>query len=232
MDLALIGEYLPVVLRGLLETVLLAVLVLAAAMPIAFLVALVRHLRVPVVGALLRFYVQLFRALPALVVMYFTFYGLPRIGLALQPFPAAALGMALTSVAYVSEDFRAGLATVGRGQWDACDALGLSRARMVRRVIVPQALPAMLPPVMANALVTLKATSVASLVGVPELTGASMSAMAVTFSATDFLVLAALLYLAVSAVIVGAQALAEAWAGRRFGQTGSVSARRRLARSA
>lgn len=228
MNLALVGEYLPLVLRGLLTTLMLASLVLLFAMPLAFGVALCRHLQVPVLGTVGKWWVQTFRALPALVVLYFTFYGLPRLGLALQPFQAAALGMMLTSVAYVSEDFRASLAAIPRGQWDAAHALGLGRARMVRRIILPQALPVMIPPVMTNALITIKATSTASLVGVQELTGASIAAMSVTFSATDFLVLAAALYLGIAAVMVSAQAVAEAYAARRYGPLATVARRRRM----
>ena len=73
-------------------------------------------------------YVHLFRALPALVVLFFAFYALPRLGFALQPFPAAVIGMVATSVAYVSEDLRAGIAAIGKGQWDAGRALGFSTA--------------------------------------------------------------------------------------------------------
>jgi His/Glu/Gln/Arg/opine family amino acid ABC transporter permease subunit len=216
MDWQLLGEYLPLILSGLGTTILLAALVLIASMPIAFLVALSRHLRIPVIGPAMNAYVQVFRAVPALVVLYFTFYGLPRFGLTLQPFQAAVLGMALTSVAYVSEDFRASLATIGKGQWDAANALGLGRARIIRRIILPQALPVMIPPVMANAIITIKATSTASLVGVQELTGASVAAMSLTFSATDFLVVAALLYLAISAVVLVLQGLAEGFVARRY----------------
>ena len=228
MDWPQLREYAPALGQGLLLTLGLAGLVLVVAMPVAFLVALCRQQRVPVLAPLLRGYVEVFRAVPALVVLYATFYGLPRIGIALQPFPAAALGMALTSVAYVSEDFRAGLASIPLAQWEAAHALGLSRRRILRRIILPQALPVLLPPVMANALVTIKATSIASLVGVPELTGASVSAMSLTFSATDFLVTAALLYLAISGVVALLQAVAESWVRRRFGPQATVAQRRRV----
>ncbi len=228
MDWSQLREYLPLLAHGLVLTFGLAGLVLVVAVPLAFGVALCRQQRVPVLAPLLRAYVELFRAVPALVVLYATFYGLPRLGLALQPFPAAALGMALTSVAYVSEDFRASLASIPVAQWEAADALGLPRWHILRRIILPQALPVLLPPVMANALVTVKATSIASLVGVPELAGASVSAMSLTFSATDFLVTAAVLYLAISGVVAALQAVAERWVRRRFGPLAGVARHRRV----
>ncbi len=228
MDVSLLRDYGGLIASGLLTTVTLAALVLVIAMPLAFLVALARQQRVPILSPVLRAYVETFRAVPALIVLYFSFYGLPRLGLSLQPFPAAVLGMVLTSVAYVSEDFRAGLASIPRAQWEAAHALGLGRVRIVRRIIVPQALPVLVPPVMTNALVTIKATSVASLVGVQELTGASVSAMSFTFSATDFLVTAAILYLTISGVVAGVQALVERVLRRRFGPAARVAPRRRV----
>ena len=228
MDWPQLREYAPGLARGLGLTLGLAALVLVVAIPVAFLVALCRQQRVPVLAPLLRAYVETFRAVPALLVLYFTFYGLPRLGFALQPFPAAALGMMLTSVAYVSEDFRASLSSIPLAQWEAAHALGLSRRRILRRIVLPQALPVLLPPVMANVLVTIKATATASLVGVPELTGASVSAMSLTFSATDFLVTAAVLYLAISAAVAGVQAAAEGWLRRRFGPAATVARRRRV----
>ncbi len=228
MDVSLLRDYGWLIASGLLTTVILAALVLVIAMPLAFLVALARQQRVPILSPLLRAYVEIFRAVPALIVLYFSFYGLPRLGLSLQPFSAAVLGMVLTSVAYVSEDFRAGLASIPRAQWEAAHALGLGRVRIVRRIILPQALPVLVPPVMTNALVTIKATSVASLVGVQELTGASVSAMSFTFSATDFLVTAAILYLTISGVVAGVQALVERVLRRRFGPVARVALRRRV----
>jgi len=228
MNLSLLQDYLPLILSGFETTLLLALLVLVIAMPLAFFVALFRHLRVFVLAPVLGSYVETFRALPALVVLYFAFYGLPKFGLTLQPFQAAVLGMSATSIAYVSEDFRAGLATITKTQWEAGEALGLSRARIIRRIILPQALPVMIPPVMANAIITVKATSVASLVGVQDLTGAAISAMSITFSATDFLVVAAGIYLLLSGVMVFVQAVAEVVVARRFGPFAVVSARRRV----
>ena len=226
MDWTLLREYGPALLQGLGATLALAALVLAVAVPLAFLVALCRQQRIPVLAPLMRGYVEVFRAVPALVVLYFTFYGLPRLGVALQPFQAAALGMSLTSIAYVSEDFRASLASIPVAQWEAAHALGLSRRRILRRIVLPQALPVLLPPVMANVLVTMKATALASLVGVPELTAVSISAMSITFSATDFLVTAAALYLLISGVVATVQAFAERWLRRRFGPSATVARRR------
>lgn len=216
MNVALIGEYWPGLWIGFKTTLLLTAIVMAISTPLAFLIAVLRQMRAPFIAPALTVYVHLFRALPALIVLFFAFYGLPRFGLSLQPLPAAIVGMTLTSTAYFSEDFRAGLNAIAKGQWDAAEALGLSPARMVLRIILPQAIPIMIPPFMTNAIVTVKATAIASLVGVDELTGAAMSAMSLTYSALDFLVVAAALYLALSAVLALFQSAAEYWVSRRY----------------
>lgn len=224
MNLELIVEYWPEIWRGFQTTVVLSLVVIGIATPVAFMLAVIRHTRVPVIGPVAAVYVNLFRALPALVVLFFAFYALPRLGLRLQPFPAAIIGMVLTSTAYMSEDFRAGLAAIAREQWQAAEALGLSPARTIRRIILPQAIPIMIPPFMTNTIITVKATSIASLVGVNELTGASMAAMSLTYSALDFLLLAAVLYLVLSAILAIVQAVAEQWVARRYGQSPETSA--------
>jgi His/Glu/Gln/Arg/opine family amino acid ABC transporter permease subunit len=216
MNLELIAEYWPQIWSGFQTTIVLSIIVIGLSTPLAFLLAVVRHTRVPVIAPIASVYVHLFRALPALVVLFFAFYALPRLGLRLQPLPAAIIGMVLTSTAYMSEDFRAGLAAIAREQWQAADALGLSRSHTVRRIILPQAIPIMIPPFMTNTIITVKATSIASLVGVNELTGASMAAMSLTYSALDFLLLAAILYLAISAVLAVLQEIAERWVGRIY----------------
>ncbi len=87
---------------------------------------------------------------------------------------------------------------------------------MILRIILPQAIPIMIPPFMTNAIITVKATAIASLVGVSELTGSAISAMSLTYSALDFLLVAAALYLALSAVLAILQSGAEYWVSRRY----------------
>ncbi len=215
MNTELVRQYLPEIMTGFGITVALAALVLGISLPLAFAVALCRHLRVRFAAPVCTAFVQTFRALPALIVLYFTFYGLPSLGVVLQPFSAALLGMTLTASAYLSEDVRASLSSIPPGQWDAARALGCPLPLTLRRVIMPQAWPVLVPPLLTNAIIVLKATAIASLVGVRELTGASLGAMAVTYSATDFLMLAAILYLAMTGVLAGLQAVLEARLRRR-----------------
>lgn len=216
MNTKLILEYWPSICDGFRLTIYLSAIVLAVSTPVAFFIALGRYLRVPYLARLLDVYVTVFRALPALVVLFFAFYALPKFGIVMQPFWAAVTGMCVTTAAYVSEDFRAGIATIKKGQWEAAGSLGLSRAWTVRRIILPQALPIIIPPFMTNAIITIKATAIVSLIGVKELTGATMAAISLTYSALDFMMVAAALYLGLSAVLVLLQAAIEYALRRKF----------------
>ena len=125
------------------------------------------------------------------------------------PFATALLGLTLGTVAYLAEDLRGSLLTIDGGQYQAADALGLGYWRRTRRLILPQALPVMVGPYFTRAIVVLKSTSLASIVAVNELTGESMALVTQTYRAVEFLAFAAAAYLAISAVLVLAQALVQ-----------------------
>jgi His/Glu/Gln/Arg/opine family amino acid ABC transporter permease subunit len=214
-DWTLLAEHAPRLWSGFLITLLLSALVLAVATPAALLLALARGARRRWIAWPAAAYVNALRALPALVILYFTFYALPQFDVALPPLWAAVLGLSLASSAYLAEDIRAGLVAIGQGQWQAARALGLSFPRIVRRIILPQALLVILPPYITRAIIIVKGTSLAGIVAVNELTGEAFALTALTYRAFDFLLAAAALYLLVSFVLALAQELAERWLARR-----------------
>ena len=211
-DLALLAKHLPELLAGFQLTVLLAVGILAISTPAALLLALARESNSPTLSWLSAGYVNSFRALPVLIVLYFTFYGLPQFGLSLSPVTAAMLGISIASTAYLSEDIRAGLRGIDPGQLQAARALGLPYWRTVRRVILPQAIRIMIAPYITRAIIIVKATSIAGIVAVSELTGQAYGLISITYRALEFLAVAGLLYLALNALL----ALLQAYAERRF----------------
>jgi polar amino acid transport system permease protein/cystine transport system permease protein len=215
IDWALLAENWPRLWNGFLVTLLLSAIVLAISTPIALLLALARGARAWWLRLPAGIYVNLLRALPALVILYFTFYALPQFNLPLPPLWAAVLGLTLASAAYLAEDIRAGLLAVGRGQWQAAKALGLSAPRTVLRIILPQAIPVILPLYVTRAIIIVKGTSLASIVAVSELTGEAFALTSITYRPFDFLLAAAALYLALTAALAGVQALAEGWLARR-----------------
>jgi His/Glu/Gln/Arg/opine family amino acid ABC transporter permease subunit len=156
-------------------------------------------------------FVWIFRGLPALVILFFAFFWLGR-ELDLSPFQAAVLGLGASAGAYKAEIIRAGLLAVDRGQYEAAEALGFTKAHALRRIIIPQGLRVMIPNYMSNAILLLKATSLASVIGMIELTGRSRQLANSTFKPIEILTTAGVMYLAMTTVLVLSQEFLE----RRF----------------
>jgi ABC-type amino acid transport system permease subunit len=115
-------------------------------------------------------YVEIIRGMPALTLLFLIYFGLAPAGIVLPAFAAAVIGLGLNGAAYLAEVYRAGIEAVGRGQLEAAGALGLRRLQAMRHVILPQAVPIVLPPLANYAIALLKDTSVAALIAAPELT--------------------------------------------------------------
>lgn len=208
MELALLAEYGPSLLQGFETTVALSAAILAIATPLALALALMRESRVAALALPAAIYVNAFRLLPALLVLFFAFYALPQLGLRLAPLAAATAGLSVVSAAYLSEDLRGSIAAVDPGQYRAARALGLSYAHTVRRIVLPQALPIAIGPYVTRAILIVKSTAMASLVAVSDLTGAAVRATSITYEPFLFMLTAGALYLALS----GALAILQAWA--------------------
>ena len=211
-DISIIALHSQALLLATWRTMLLFVATAAITTPLALAVALARQTGGRLLCALAATYVTVFRLIPVLVVLYFSFYGLPSLGVSLAPLPAALVGLVIASTAYMGEDLRGGLIAVPPGQWQAARALGLTYRQTVQRIIIPQAIPRMLPPYMSRLIVIVKSTALAGIVSVDELTGASYDLISSTYHATEFLAASACLYLAINGVLVLVQVLLE----RRF----------------
>lgn len=139
-------------------------------------------------------YVDVFRALPPLVLLVFVYSGLPFAGIELSPFTAVVLAFLLNNSSYYGEVYRAGLLSVPAGQWEAARATGLTEAQTFISVVLPQAVRNVLPDLLSNTIEVVKLTSLASVVSLAELLYAANMARSLTYSASP-LVAAALLYL-------------------------------------
>jgi His/Glu/Gln/Arg/opine family amino acid ABC transporter permease subunit len=208
-DLSLILEYWRQLLAGLSFTVTLSVCVLVLSTVIGLIIALARESNSLILRVPATWYVNTFRMLPLLVVLYFSFYALPEVAFALSPLQAAILGLTLASGAYLSEDIRGGLRGVDAGQWQAARALGLPYLHILRRIVVPQALRIMIGPYISRAIIIVKGTSAAGIVAVSELTGVTYGLISRTYHAFEFLTVAAVGYLALNGLLAGLQAWIE-----------------------
>jgi polar amino acid transport system permease protein len=168
---------------------------MAIALPCGVVVAMLRLYAWKPVAALATAYVELFRNLPLILVVYWAFYVLPIMtGLGLSPLATGLAALALNVTAYNAETFRAGINSIRRGQLDAAMALGMSRVQALRRVVLPQALRRIMP-VLASTWVSLfKDTSLVSVIAVSELAYVAMQVRAQTFRVLEMLTAMAAIY--------------------------------------
>ena len=203
--LSLVLESLPDLLSGARFTVLLSLGGMFFGLLLGFLLALGRLYARRPIQWLVRFYVSFFRGTPLLVQLFIIYYGLPEIGLQLDPLPAAITGFSLNTAAYTCETLRAAIAQIDAGQWEAAASLGMNRRQTLRRIIVPQAARTALPPLGNSFIALVKDTSLAATIQVPELLRQSQLITARTFEVFAMYISAALIYWAIASILSALQ---------------------------
>jgi len=169
-------EYWPELLEGLGMTVLITVLGLVLTVVVAFAAGLARLSRLWVLRAPAYLFIEIFRGTSLVVQLFWFFYALPFLGIEFTPIAAAVLVLGLNEGSYAAEIVRGTISSRPKGQAEACIALGMSPAQRMRRVLIPQSIPAMLPS-FGNVFVDLlKATALVSLVTISDLTFAAQTA--------------------------------------------------------
>ncbi|HEY3598116.1 MAG TPA: amino acid ABC transporter permease [Paraburkholderia sp.] len=213
--LHLMGQSLwPLLYAGLVFTVPLTLVSFALGLTLAFVVALVRLFGPSWAVAAVRFYVWLFRGSPLLVQLFVIFYGLPSVGIVLDPLTAAIIGFSLNVGAYNSEVIRGVIESIPKGQWEAAYSIGMTRTQALGRVILPQAARVALPPLSNSFIALVKDTSLAAVLTVPEIFQAAQRIASVTYEPLILYTEAALIYLLFSSVLSSAQVRLE----RKFGR--------------
>ncbi len=195
-NLEIMSKALPLMLSGLWMTAKLCAAVIVLGLGGGLVVALAnvsprRWLRLPSIV-----FTDIFRALPPLVLLIFIYSGLPFAGIEISPFFAVALAFLLNNSAYYAEVYRAGILSVGKGQWEAARSTGLSQTQTLTSVVLPQAVRNVLPDLLSNTVEVVKLTSLASVVSLSELLYTANMARSITYNASP-LVLAALIYLVI-----------------------------------
>ncbi|MCX7363455.1 MAG: amino acid ABC transporter permease [Alphaproteobacteria bacterium] len=183
----------PIVLAGLLNTLLMSLLVVPLGLMGGLALALGAHSRHPLVRWPLMAWVDFFRAFPPLVLLVLLFAGLPFAGLELGGFACVAIAFFLNTGAYYGEILRAGIESIPHGQVEAARSTGLSRLQTTTYIVLPQAVRNVLPDLLSNTLEVVKLTSLGSVVAVPELLYQARQAQSVTYNATP-IVMAAVIY--------------------------------------
>src|SRR3954468_16715318 len=185
----------PVLLRGVATTILLGFASIFFGTVLGLGVSLVRLYAIAPVRIAAMIYIDVFRALPMLVVLIVVYYALPFVGIRFDSWTSAILSFSLVLAAYSAEVFRAGIEAVPRGQFEAAASLGLHFIMTLRKVVLPQALRMVIPPTTSNFVSMFKDTSLASVVAMPELLKEAQDAQALNANPTP-LIGAALIYLA------------------------------------
>ncbi|WP_434106712.1 amino acid ABC transporter permease [Paraburkholderia caffeinilytica] len=204
----------PLLYAGLVFTVPLTLASFAIGIVLAFIVALIRLFGPRWAVACVRFYVWLFRGSPLLVQLFVIFYGLPNVGIVLDPLTAAIIGFSLNVGAYNSEVIRGVIESIPKGQWEAAYSMGMTREQALRRAILPQAARVALPPLSNSFIALVKDTSLAAVLTVPEVFQAAQRIASVTYEPLILYTEAALVYLVFSSVLSSAQVRLE----RKFGR--------------
>lgn len=199
----------PIVLGGLTGTIPLALASFAIGLVLALAVALMRLSKNPVVSNIARFYVSVIRGTPLLVQLFVIFYGLPSIGVVIDPWPSAIVAFSLNVGGYAAEVIRAAILSVPKGQWEAAYTIGMSPATTLRRVILPQAARVSVPPLSNTFISLVKDTSLASLILVTELFRVSQEIASATFEFMLIYLEAALIYWLFCLVLSGGQSMLE-----------------------
>ena len=182
--------------QGLEVTLFLAFISGIGSVVVGLLIAVLRTLHSPTLNIFLKVYVDVFRSIPMIVIMVIIFFALPFMGISLGSMVTTVVALSLGYGAYASECFRAGIESVHSGQLEAARSLGLSRWKTIAKVILPQAIPVVVPPLTGTLVAMLKDTAVASIVAAPELLKRARELYTSETNPTP-LVAAALIYLAV-----------------------------------
>ena len=205
----LIDSFPKMLIPGLTMTIPLTAIAFTFAMVIAVAAAMVQYARVPVLTQLCRFYIWIFRGTPLLVQLFVVFYGLPDLGIRMDPFPAAVLVFSLNEGAYCAETVRAALEAVPEGQMEAGYCAGMSYMQTMRRIILPQAMRTAFPPLSNSLIAMVKDTSLAANITVVEMFRASEQINARVYEPLALYIEVGLIYLLFSTVLTWLQRAGE-----------------------
>ena len=197
----LIDSFPKILLPGLRMTIPLTVIAFSLAMVIATAVALIQFAHVRVLTQISRFYIWVIRGTPLLVQLFVVFYGLPKLGVYIDAFPAAVLVFSVNEGAYCAETMRAALESVSVGQIEAGYCVGMRYTQIMRRIVLPQALRTAFPPLSNSLISMVKDTSLAANITVMEMFMATQRVVARTYEPLALYLEVALIYLMFSTLL-------------------------------
>lgn len=209
------AEFLPILMQGLRLTIVVTIGSLILSTLLGIMWALMRVSGVPVLAGIAKAVVNVIRGIPIIVQLFYIYFVLPDLGISLTAVQAAIIGLGIAYSAYQSENFRAGIEAIDRGQVEAAQSIGMGWWLTMRRVLLPQAFRIVLPPYGNIMIMMLKDSSQASTITVAELALQGRLIASSTFQNTTVFTLVAALYLCMSLPLILLVSRLEARLGRR-----------------
>lgn len=205
----LIDSFPKILVRGFITTIPLTVISFTFAICIAVIAALVQFANIKYLKQIARFYIWIIRGTPLLVQLFVVFYGLPSLGILLNPFPAAVIVFSINEGAYCAETIRAALESIPKGQIEAGLCVGMSYMQTIRRIILPQALKTAFPPLSNSLIAMVKDTSLAANITVVEMFMTTQRIVARTYQPLALYMEVGFIYLIFSTVLTKLQNIGE-----------------------
>ncbi|MFQ8433101.1 amino acid ABC transporter permease [Amaricoccus sp. W119] len=219
LDLEYMAGLVPVILRYVPLTLGMAITAMAIALVLAVVLAIIRVLQVPLIGAVVAIFISFFRGTPLLVQLFLFYYGLPQVIAAFRSIDgvtAAVTGLTLHFAAYMAESIRGAILGIDRSQWEAGQSVGMTQIQLMRRIILPQAARVAAPTLLNYFIDMIKSTSLAFTLGVTEMMGAAQKEAAGSFRYLEAFLVVALIYWAIVEALSFAQRRLEVRLGRAF----------------
>ena len=188
------AKYLPAIIDGFFLTIRLALLVIIAGIALGLFLAVIRAFAIRPLNWLIIFIVDLFRALPPLVIIVLIYFGLPSAGISPNAFVATWISLTLVLMAFTEEIFWAGITAVPRGQWEAARSTGLTFPQTLGWVVLPQAIRLTVPPLTNRTIAITKGTALGSVIGLADILSQASSGVSHSFNPSP-LTLGAIAYL-------------------------------------
>ena len=214
----LLESFPKMLLPGLKMTIPLTAISFSIALVIAVIAAMIQVAKIPVLRQLIRFYIWVVRGTPLLVQLYVVFYGLPNLGIILEPFPTAVLVFSINEGAYCAETIRAALESVPKGQLEAGYCVGMSYMQIMRRILLPQAMRTAFPSLSNNLISMVKDTSLAANITVMEMFMVTQRIASRYYEHLALYIEVALIYLLFCTVLTKLQS----WGEKKLSSYGAV----------
>lgn len=205
----LTDSFMKILLPGLRVTIPLTIISFSIAMVIAVIMALIQFANIKILKEIARFYIWVIRGTPLLVQLYVIFFGLPSLGIVLDPFPSAVIVFSVNEGAYGAEIIRAALESVPKGQLEAGYCVGMSYLQTMRRILLPQALRTAFPSLSNSLIAMVKDTSLAANITVTEMFMTTQRIVGRTYEPLALYIEVGLIYLMFSTVLTWLQRAGE-----------------------